>query len=87
MITCTRLRNVNHCVVLYVNAVIIDDCILTNEWPLRVFRFKDKLTALASRFPNLYLNVIAFGRKADQLDITDAKQTSLTKEISELKPI
>lgn len=37
----------NHSVVLYFQCILLDDCIVTNEWPLRVFRLKDRAIVLA----------------------------------------
>ncbi len=66
-------------------SVYADGCILTNEWPLRVFRLKERAMLLASKFSNLHLNVLVFGRETD-IDLTAAKENSLTKDITDLKP-
>jgi hypothetical protein len=84
VIACTRQRGVMHSVVIYVQSVFIEDCIVTNEWPLRVFRLKDRAAVLASRFSNLHLQVVVMGRQAE-LDISTAKANCVTKEISDLK--
>lgn len=69
---------------LYVSSIFIDDCIVTDEWPLRVFRLKDRALVLANKFPNLHLNIIVVGRSAD-LNIEEAQEKSITKEICDLK--
>lgn len=79
VVACTRYKDKRFCYTFYVQSIFQDDCILTNEWPLRVFRLKDKVKVLAQRFRNLYLHVVVQTRAPKEpLDLTAAKERSLS---------